>query len=144
MDYPIRPITSDEYDSLIHLWSTCGLPHHPQGRDSFANMIKEFERMETCILGMYDGDRLIGSVVGTSDGRKGWINRLAVHPDYRGKGLAQILITDCEIFLKGLSLKVIACLIEDWNTPSLSAFKKAGYELRDDLFYGSKRTSKED
>lgn len=140
----IRPITSDEYEDLIRLWSICGLKYHPKGRDSFGNMKKEFERMETVFLGMYDDDRMIGAVIGTSDGRKGWINRLVVDPDYRGRGLALKLIAECEEALHDMGLKVISCLIEDWNTPSLSCFEKAGYVLHGDIVYCSKRESDED
>ena len=143
MEYEIKPISSDEYDALINLWSKCGLPHRPKGRDSFVNMKKEFERMETFFLGMYDGDKMIGSIVGTSDGRKGWLNRLAIDPDYRGQGLGGKLIERCETHLYDLGLKIIACLIEEWNTPSLSVFEKAGYAITNEILYCSKRESED-
>jgi len=144
MEKKIRPISSDEYDDLIRLWGDCGLPYRPNGRDSFENMKREFDRMETIFLGMYDGERMIGSIIGTSDGRKGWINRLAIHPEYRGKRLAAELIAQCEDHLHDMGIKVIACLIEEWNTPSLSAFKNAGYRIHDDILYCSKRETEED
>ncbi len=143
MEYAIRPISSDEYDALVSLWGRCGLTYRPRGRDSFENMKKEFERMETIFLGMYDEGKMIGAIIGTSDGRKGWINRLAIDPDYRGKGLAGKLIAQCEEHLHDMGLKIIACLIEDWNTPSLSAFTKAGYSVYDGVLYLSKRESEE-
>ena len=144
MDYPIRPLDISDYEEMIRLWQISGLPFKPQGRDSRENMAGNFKRMETCFLGMFDGKRLIGTVVGTSDGRKGWINRLAVDPDYRGRGLAQKLISECEQFLYEQGLKVIACLIEEWNTPSLSAFRKAGYSITDDILYCSRRSTDKD
>ena len=141
MEYEIKPISSDEYDKLMRLWGICGLPCRPKGRDSFANMKKEVERMETVFLGMYDADKMIGSIIGTSDGRKGWINRLAIDPDYRGKGLGGLLIERCETHLYDMGLKIIACLVEEWNTPSLSVFKKAGYDITNEILYCSKRES---
>jgi GNAT superfamily N-acetyltransferase len=144
MEYPIRHLNDTDYDAITALWSRAGLKFRPKGRDSREAMAAEFARAETCFLGMFDGATMIGVVVGTSDGRKGWINRLAIDPDYRGRGLAAHLIKASEDFLHGLGLKVIAILIEDWNTPSLSAFKKAGYVFFDDIVYGSKRTSWDD
>lgn len=35
---------------------------------------------------------LIASVMGTYDGRRGWVNRLATHPDHRERGLARRLL----------------------------------------------------
>ena len=144
MDYPIRHLNSSDYDAVISLWSRGGLKHRPKGRDSREAMGAEFGRAETCFLGMFDGDTMIGVIVGTSDGRKGWINRLAVDPEYRGHGLAAYLIKAAEDFLHGLGLRVISALIEDWNTPSLSAFEKAGYVFFDDIMYCSKRSSDDD
>jgi GNAT superfamily N-acetyltransferase len=144
MEFLIRPLDFSDYDEVINLWVKSGLPYRPKGRDSREAMEKEFKREETGIFGMFDGDRLIGAIVGTSDGRKGWINRLAVDPDYRGRGLAARLIEEAENFLYGLGLKVIAALIEDYNTPSISAFIKAGYDYGESVRYLSKRTSEDD
>ncbi|MBU4189834.1 MAG: GNAT family N-acetyltransferase [Candidatus Thermoplasmatota archaeon] len=43
---------------------------------------------------------LIGVVVGSDDGRKGWINRLAVDLKHRKKGVARVLINAVEDALK--------------------------------------------
>lgn len=144
MEYPIRHLDVSDYDDIIALWSRAGLKFRPRGRDSREAMSREFARAETCFLGMFDGDNMIGVIVGTSDGRKGWLNRLAIDPDYRGRGLAAHLIKAAEAFLNGFGIKVLAGLIEDWNTPSMSAFEKAGYVFYDDIVYCSKRTSEDD
>ena len=143
MEYMIRPIEYCEYDDLINLWGRAGLTYRPNGRDSREAMQAEFHRPETRIYGMYDGEKMIGAVLATSDGRRGWINRLAIDPDYRGKGLAGELIAEGESFLFGLGLKIIACLIEEENLPSISAFSKAGYIFGENILYFSKRTSKD-
>jgi ribosomal protein S18 acetylase RimI-like enzyme len=144
MPYDIRRLTIDDYDELIALWERSELSYRPKGRDSRVAMKPEMERAETFFLGLFDGSKMIGSVLGSSDGRKGWINRLAIDPDYRGKGLAGILIEGCEKRLYGLGLKVIAALIEGDNESSESAFSKAGYSYTDDIKYYSKRFSDED
>jgi len=144
MEYLIRHLDITDYDQLIDLWSRCGLEYRPKGRDSYEAMASELNRMETAILGMFDGENIIGAVVGTSDGRKGWINRLAIDPDYRGRELAGQLIKEAEGFLYELGIKVIAALIEDFNTPSMSAFTKAGYRCDPAVHYFSKRQSWED
>jgi len=148
MHYQIRKLTIDDYDELIALWERSELSHRPKGRDSRESMGPEMERDETFFLGMFDpagdGEKMIGSILGSSDGRKGWINRLAVDPDYRGKGLAAHLIEECEKQLYALGIKVIAALIEGDNKPSESAFSKAGYVYWDDIKYYSKRFSDDD
>jgi len=144
MQYKIRKLTIDDYDGLISLWERSKLPHRPKGRDSREAMKAEMERDETFFLGMFDGEKMIGSILGSSDGRKGWINRLAIDPNYRGKGLAGILIKECEKCLYDLGLKVIAALIEGDKKSSESAFAKAGYAYAGDIKYYSKRFSPDD
>lgn len=144
MEYPIRHLDTSDYDDLIDLWSRCGLSYRPKGRDSREAMAAEFKRMDTGLFGMFDGEKLIGAIVGTSDGRKGWINRLAIDPDYRGRELASYLLKEAENFLNDLGIKVIAALIEEYNTPSMSTFIKAGFSCDTKIHYFSKRESWED
>lgn len=144
MEYLIRHLDETDYNAIINLWGRTGLSFRPRGRDSQENMKKDFKRMETCIFGMFDGDRMIGVIVGSSDGRKGWLNRLAVDPEYRGRGLASYLIKEAENYLYDLGVKVIGCLIEEYNTPSMSAFTKEGYSCDPKILYFSKRGSWED
>ena len=143
MEYMIRPIDYCEYDDLINLWGRSGLTYRPHGRDSRETMQVEFQRAETAILGMYDGEKMIGAVIAAHDGRRGWINRLAIDPDCRGQGLAGQLIAESEAFLFGCGMKIIAALIEEENLPSISAFRKAGYIYGENILYFSKRTSQD-
>lgn len=83
--------------------------------------------------------RLIGTIIGSDDGRKGWINRLAVDPGYRGRGTARGLIAEIERRFKQRGRKIIAVLVEDWNSVSLEFFQSCGYVLDRSILYLSKR-----
>ncbi len=145
MLYPIRRLTADDYNELVAFWQRSSLSsYRPRGRDSREALTKEIQRTETAFFGMFDGDKMIGSVIATTDGRRGWINRLTVDPDYRGRGLAAGLLSECEDFLHKLGLKVIAALIEADNQGSFSAFKKSGYIYGPDIAYLSKRFTSDD
>jgi ribosomal protein S18 acetylase RimI-like enzyme len=144
MDYQIRKLCFDDYQKIIELWQLSGLSFRPLGRDSKENMSKEFELEQTAFLGMFGNEKLIGVVLTSSDGRKGWINRLAVHPDYKGRGLAGKLIEASEEFLQSLGIKVIAALIEGDNKESFRTFAKSGYEIYEGVKYLSKRSSLDD
>jgi ribosomal protein S18 acetylase RimI-like enzyme len=144
MDYKLRRLQPDDYDDMLALWQVCELPCRPNGRDSRAAITSEMKRTETAFIGLFDDSRLIAIVLATSDGRKGWINRLAVHPDYQRQGLGRRLIKESEDFFAELGIKVIACLIEGDNQASFATFAKAGYHYHEDIRYYSKRSSPED
>jgi len=123
------------------VWADAGLPYKPLGRDSKEKIACEMQRAETTYFGIFDGHRLIAVGVVTSDGRKGWINRVAVDPDYRRRGLGLLIIEECEKFPREIGLKVICCLIEDHNLPSMEFFSRLGYVCHNDVHYFSRRES---
>jgi ribosomal protein S18 acetylase RimI-like enzyme len=135
----IEPFRIDDYDELISLWDRCGLPYDLERRDNRAALEKQLFDDHVFILVLKDENRLIGSIVGSHDGRKGWINRLAVDPDYRGHQLAALLIGHVERYMFEDGIRVFAALIEDENLPSMSAFSRAGYEAWQRIIYFSKR-----
>ena len=141
MAQEIKRLGIDDYDAIVRLWSVAGLPFKPKGRDSRPMIAREMSNPECAFWGLYHERELGGVVIANFDGRRGWINRLAIDPDHRGKGLARTLIETSENFLTERGAVVICALIEDINYPSISAFQKSGYLCLDEIKYFSKRAS---
>jgi ribosomal protein S18 acetylase RimI-like enzyme len=135
----IRRLTQDSYDSIIALWEKSDLPFKPQGRDKRKEMEDQIERAPDLFLGAFEKERMVGVIIGSDDGRKGWINRLAVDPNFREKGIAKELIAKIEDALKARGRKIICTLVEDPNDVSFSLFNKLGYVKHDNIHYLSKR-----
>jgi ribosomal protein S18 acetylase RimI-like enzyme len=134
----LRRLTVDDYDAILEVWRRAGLESiRPQGRDSREAFAAQLARGQV-VLGLEDMGRLLACVVITDDARKGWINRLAVDPEYRRQGLAARLITEAENDLRTRGFRVFAALIEDDNAASLSLFQREGYKTHD-IVYVSKR-----
>jgi len=139
----IRPLTFEAYDSIIVIWQRADLSFRIEGRDSRKMMRREFENNPDLIIGAFEKGELVGVIIGTDDGRKGWINRLAVEPNFRRKGVAKELISALEEALKKRGRRIFCTLVEDWNKASLSLFKNAGYLKHEDIFYLSKRENED-
>lgn len=129
----------EHHAEIIHLWQRAGLHIRPEGRDSLAAFTEQMASGVQTPLGLRDGGRLVAVVLATHDSRKGWINRLAVDPDYQRQGLAIRLIHLCEQHFQHHGIDVWAALIEDWNEASLALFREAGYLVHDDVIYASRR-----
>jgi ribosomal protein S18 acetylase RimI-like enzyme len=126
------------------LWQAAGLHVKPQGRDSHEAFARQLAGGAQTAIGIEDeAGELVGVTLATHDGRKGWINRLAVHPDYRGTGVGQALIAAAEKMLRAQGMDVIAALIEPNNIASLGLFRKAGYAESPGLHYVSKRSNED-
>jgi GNAT superfamily N-acetyltransferase len=83
---------------------------------------------------------VLGAILVTHDTRKGWINRLVVHPDYRRKGYATQLIAVAEQELRAMGIRILAVLVEADNIASQELFAREGYKTNDAV-YMSKRDS---
>ena len=94
-------------------------------------------------LGVFEDSCLVGAVMAGCDGRKGWLNRLAVDPEHRGRGIAKALIDEAEKTLREHGVRVFCVLIKDSNESSKNLFKKSGYEELKDIKYFTKRDSEE-
>ncbi|MEM3356249.1 MAG: GNAT family N-acetyltransferase [Candidatus Bathyarchaeia archaeon] len=139
----IRKLTINDYEKIVRLWSRAGLPFKPTGRDSKEAIAAQMNANPEYFLGAFEDDRLIGTAIISCDMRKGWINRLAVDPDYRRRGVAKALIAECEKILRKQGVRIFCALVEDYNKASKELFKKCGFVEHRDIIYFSKRDSEE-
>ena len=83
----IRPFQTEDEDASVALWKMCELtvpwnnPHKDIAR-------KLQVQPELILVGILDSS-LIATVMGGYEGHRGWINYLAVHPDFQGMGYGQ-------------------------------------------------------
>jgi len=106
------------------------------------NLRRQLREDPQCFLGAFSSDELVGVVLVSDDGRKGWINRLAVVPEARGRGLARSLIAEAENILRRRGRRLLCVQIESYNKESMELFEKVGYKREDDIIYFTKRELK--
>jgi ribosomal protein S18 acetylase RimI-like enzyme len=139
-----RKLTIEDYEEIINLWKRAGLPYKPKGRDRKEAVKKQMESDPELFLGAFHEGKLVGTVIGSYDFRmKGWINRLAVDPAYRGRGIAKQLVTRMEEILTKRRAAILATLVELPNPASINLFRKLGYTVHDSIVYLTKRESNE-
>jgi ribosomal protein S18 acetylase RimI-like enzyme len=140
-DVSIRPLKEGELDAMRKLWKAAGLPYRPRGRDSLMNLQKQRAKAPGFFLGAFKNGQLIAVSLVTDDGRKGWINRLAVRPDARRKGVATLLVRESEAALRRRGMRLICANIEVGNDVSFALFEKLGYHIEKEILYLTKRDS---
>jgi GNAT superfamily N-acetyltransferase len=134
---------TQDYAEILALWEHAGLSVRPTGRDATDAFARQMAGGLQRVIGLREAGRLVAVAVLTHDGRRGWINRLAVDPARRRRGLAAHLIAEAERwFTQDLGLEVWAALIEGENRGSQALFDALGYR-RHDVVYVSKRTRPE-
>ena len=79
-----------------------------------------------------EAGQLNGSVFGTFDGRRGWVNRLAVRLAMRGRGIGTGLLAALEERLTALGCPQVNLLVDDEHTARFYA--ALGYQAYDVIF----------
>ena len=127
--------------------STCHNPNKLQtpvkkrSENSRENVERELGSGQADFFVMEVGGKMVGAALCTNDGRKGWINRLAVDPKHRRTGIASMLLAEAERRFDARGLGISACLVHNDNPSSIALFEDLGYTLDSRVLYYSKRKS---
>ena len=121
----IRPFQTEDEDALVALWKMCELtvpwnnPHKDIAR-------KLQVQPELFLVGILDSN-LIATVMGGYDGHRGWINFLAVHPDFRENGYGQKIMNSVETEIRKMGCPKINFQIRTGNDRVTSFYQKLGF-----------------
>ncbi len=135
----IAELRLQDYEDVIALWRRAELVERVLLRDGRRSFARQLRLNKGLYIGAYDGERLVGTVLGTHDTRKGWVNRLAVDPAYQRRGVGTRLLRACERALVRKGVKVLAALVVKGNEPSTNLFRRGGYELSEEILYVRKK-----
>ena len=138
----IGPLTETEIPEMIEVWKASGLPYKPRGRDSLKNLKAQRNHDPELFLGAFLGTKLVSVVLASDDGRRAWINRLAVIPEARGLGAALALVRRAENIMRSRGRRLFCVQIEEGNDESIRFFQHAGYRLEHEIHYYTKRELK--
>jgi len=127
----IREFQLADYEDVVGLWKMAGLILRPG--DELEGIKTKLGRDPDLFLVAEDGVEIVGVVMGAWDGRRGWINHLAVTPNHQRKGIGHALVDELEKRLSRKGAKKVNAQIYRSNTKSFDFFKSCGYEVHSDL-----------
>lgn len=132
----IRRMNINDYDSAYELWGRCGFE---LGKSDRREEIEKFieKNPDTCLVGILD-NKIIGSVLGGYDGRRGLVHHLSVYGEYRKMGYGKALIEALENEFKKAGVVKMSFWVKTDNFSVVDFYKACGYELREDIITMSK------
>ena len=95
--------------------------------DTLAEIAKKVQRDPDLFLVAEVDGRLVGSVIGGFDGRRGMIYHLAVADEYRQQGIGAALMEEVERRLKAKGCLKSYLLVVDGNDAAIRFYKKRGW-----------------
>lgn len=89
-----------DYNQVFELWQAIEKGVHVGRSDTLVEVGKKLERDPDLFLVAESAGRIIGSVIGGFDGRRGIIYHLAVASTFRGQGVGTRLMDEIEFRLR--------------------------------------------
>ncbi len=131
----IRTFEMRDYEQVASLWRAAGLTLHLS--DDAQSIRQKLERdPELFIVGEVDG-QVVGAALGCYDGRRGWVNHLAVAPRRQRNRLGTMLMAELEARFRAIGCVKVNLLIEPDNSGVQRFYDGIGY-TRDELVFMEK------
>jgi ribosomal protein S18 acetylase RimI-like enzyme len=118
----IRQFRWSDYDAVAGVWAAAGRDIVPR-----AELEAKLTRDPELFLVAETHGQVVAVAMGTYDGRRGWILRLAVHPDCRRQGIATGLVDELENRFRHLGCPRVNLLVLPDNTAGLRFWQELGY-----------------
>ena len=122
----IERCRSDEAQALLDLWTISGVTSSPT--DSVDDLHVVIQSPAARVLVAKNHGVIVGCIIGTFDGWRGNIYRLAVVPEHRRHGVARLLVAEVEDWLSTTGPKAINALVEKEHSWATSFWASVGYE----------------
>ncbi len=122
--------------SVLDLWSTAGDGIQLGRSDEPEEIRKKLARDPDLLLVAEDRGRLIGTVMGGFDGRRGMVYHLAVAVGERGKGIGRALMAELERRLQAKGCLKYYLLVTKDNPEAVEFYERQGWEVMDLILMG--------
>jgi N-acetylglutamate synthase len=129
----IREMTIEDYDAVIGLLNrTPGV--RLRKADSREAIARYLERNPGLSFVAMTGGELAGCVMGGHDGRRGYLQHLAVAEAFRRRGIGSALVEACLTKLEELGILKSYIDVLAGNESGIEYWRRHGWEKREDIF----------
>ena len=133
----IRGYRPADYEQVADLWRAVG--SSIRSGDTAQALDSKTAHDPSLVLVAESGGRIVGTAFGAWDGRRAFINRVAVDPAYQRRGIGTPLMGQVERRLAALGAQRVGLLTGgERRSEAVRFYESLGYEVRDDVRYLSK------
>jgi ribosomal protein S18 acetylase RimI-like enzyme len=137
----IRCFRPEDEPSVVAVWQRCDLVRH--WNDPHRDICRKLKvNPEWFLVGLVDG-QVLATVMAGYEGHRGWLNYLAVAPEFQRRGLARQIVAEAERLLRKAGCPKINLQIRTSNQAVIEFYRHLGYSV-DDVVSMGKRLEHDD
>lgn len=126
-----------DYESVLNLWKSIEKGIRIGRSDAAAEIQKKIQRDPDLFLIAEVGEKIIGSVIGGFDGRRGLIYHLAISREFRGRGVGTQLMAEVESRLRAKGCLKCYLLVTTDNDEAMQYYENHDWQHMDTVrLYG--------
>lgn len=132
MSITLRPMRLSDYDAVYALWQNSegiGLSA-ADDRDAIRHYLRRNPGMSFVAI---SGNTLVGAVICGHDGRRGYLNHLAIDTSFRRKAIGARLVRACMSALKKAGIDRCHIFVYHENSGGKDFWQSQGWFTREDL-----------
>ena len=127
----IENFNIQHYPEVLELWKKAGIGvGSSDTKEEIALIIAR--NPELFLIGK-EQEKIIATVIGAFDGRRGYVHHLAVDPMYQEKGYGKAIMDDLIERFRKKKVHKIHLFIQKQNKKVVDFYSKQGWEIRDDI-----------
>ena len=128
----LREMDISDYQQVMNLWSeTEGM--QLREADSEENIGKYLERNPNLSFVALQGEQIVGAILVGTDGRRGYIQHLAVSKACRGQGIGAKLISNAVDALSSIGIAKTHLFVINDNLNAQAFYENIGWYPRDEV-----------
>lgn len=126
------PMRIEDYDEVVALWqATAGVQlNESDTREKIANYLERNRGLSRVVR---EQGRLVAAVLCGHEGRRGYLNHLAVSADYRRRGLGRLLVEECLAELAAQGIAKCSIFVFRDNDDGTQFWEQLGWRERAEL-----------
>jgi ribosomal protein S18 acetylase RimI-like enzyme len=124
----IGDLTEADCTRTVAIWEAAGLTR--PWNDAVADFERALAGPTSTVLGGFDGDDLVATVMVGHDGHRGWVYYLAVEPQKQRRGLGARMMREAERWLRDRGAVKLNLMVRHSNTEAMGFYERLDY--RDD------------
>ncbi len=131
----VRTMTIDDYQGVYALWMSIKGFAMRSLDDSKEGVERFLKRNPGISVVALEDEKIVGSILGGHDGRRGCLYHVCVHEDYRMRGIGKSMVVHCMKALEKERISKVSLIAFTQNDIGNAFWKEIDWTKREDLNY---------